>query len=104
MGFLSFLDFGGNTIKESLRQGAVIIDVRTPHEYDQGKIPGSLNIPVEQIVKNAGYIKRMRKPVILCGSGSDSGNAKRILEQYGVKNVSNGGSWTRVLRLMNALR
>jgi phage shock protein E len=103
MGLLSFLDFGGDALKESLRQGAVIIDVRTPHEYDQGKIRGSLNIPVEQIVKNAEYIKRMRKPVILCGSGSESSTARRILQQYGVKNVFNGGSWERVLRLVNSL-
>lgn len=103
MGLLSFLDFGGNTLKESLRQGAVIIDVRSPHEYDQGKIRGSLNIPVEQIAKNAEYIKRMRKPVVLCGSGSDSYTAKRILQQRGIKNVYSGGSWERVLRLFNSL-
>ena len=82
---------------------AVIIDVRPPYLYDQGKIPGSLNIPIEQIEKNAGYIKGLGKPVVFCGNGSDSATARRILHQYGLKEVYNGGSWQRVLRLKNCV-
>ena len=67
------------------------------------KIPGSLNIPIEQISKNAGYIKRLGKPVIFCGNGSESATARRILQQYGLKEVYNGGSWQRVLRLKNSV-
>lgn len=101
MGFLSFLS--SSPVKEALRQGAVIIDVRPPYQYDQGKVPHSLNIPVDQISKNAGYIRKLGRPVVLCGSGWDSGAAKRILQQFGMKEVYNGGSWARVLRLLNSL-
>lgn len=104
MGIFSFLDFGGHSIKEALLQGAVIIDVRSPHEYDQGKIRNSLNIPVDQVAANAAYIKKMNKPVILCcSSGSRSGAAKRVLKQHGLQQVYNGGSWERVLRLIRSL-
>ena len=103
MGLFSFLDSGANTIKEALLHDAVIVDVRPPHRYDQGKIPGSLNIPIEQIAKNAGYLKRLNKPIVFCGDGSESSSAKRILQQYGVKQSYNGGSWQRVLRLKNSL-
>jgi len=103
MGLFSFLNPGANSIKEALLQDAIIIDVRPPYQFDQGKIPGSLNIPIEQIAKNAGYIKRMGKPVIFCGNGSEGGTAKRILQQYGLKEVYNGGSWQRVLRLKNSV-
>jgi phage shock protein E len=103
MGLFSFLNPGANSIKEALLHGAVIIDVRPPYQYDQGKIPGSLNIPIEQITKNAGYIRRLGKPVIFCGNGADSGTAKRIMQQFGVKEVYNGGSWHRVLRLKNSV-
>lgn len=103
MGLLSLFGLGGNDIKDSLRQGAVIIDVRPPYLYDQGKIRGSLNIPLEQIAKNAGYIRKMQKPVVLCGAGSDSAAARRILRQHGVDNVVSGGSWERVLQLTRSL-
>jgi phage shock protein E len=103
MGFFSFLDPGANSIKEALLHNAVIIDVRPPHQYDQGKIPGSLNIPIEQITKNAGYIRGLGRPVIFCGSGPASGTAKRIMQQFGLKEVYNGGSWQRVLRLKNKI-
>ena len=100
---LQLIGFDDPVIKDKLKQGAVVIDVRSPHEYDQGKVPGSLNIPIEQIPKNAGYIKRLNKPVIFCGSGSDSASAKRILNQYGVKDVYNGGRWSRVLKIVRSL-
>jgi rhodanese-related sulfurtransferase len=38
--------FGKNNIKEAIKKGAVIIDVRTPHEYDNGRVPRSINIPL----------------------------------------------------------
>ena len=30
-------------------QGAKIIDVRTPQEFNSGNVPGSINIPLNQI-------------------------------------------------------
>ncbi len=46
MGFLDKL-FGGPKVdlKELVKQGAVIVDVRTPAEYQGGHIKGSINIP-----------------------------------------------------------
>ena len=103
MGLFSFLNPGASAIREALQRDAVIIDVRAPYQYDQGKIPNSLNIPIEQIAKNAAYIKGFNRPVIFCGSGSESGTAKRILQQYGMKDVFNGGNWQRVLRLLKSV-
>lgn len=104
MGFFSFFDFGGNKIKESLQRGAVIIDVRSPGEFDRGKIRGSKNIPVDQIPVNAQYIKELKRPVILVSSPDfRSARAKQILNESGVQEVYNGGGWERVLRLINSL-
>jgi len=103
MGIFSFLDFGGNAIRDALHRDAIVIDVRPPYQYDQGKVRGSLNIPIEQIAKNAKYISSLKKPVIICGNGSESGTATRILQQYGIKEVYNGGNWERVLRVMKSV-
>lgn len=99
----SFLfGFGKNKIKEALRNGAVIIDVRSPGEYDRGKVPGSMNIPVDRIQSNAERIKAMKKPVVLCcASGTRSGIARQMLKSSGVQEVFNGGSWESVLKIIN---
>ena len=100
---LDFL-FGKNKIKEALKKGAVIVDVRTPHEYDNGRIPGSINIPVDRIAANVERIRLMKKPVIVCcESGARSDTAKNILKSAGVQEVHNGGSWESVLKIINKL-
>ena len=99
MGLLSWLGLGNNGLKKALEGDAVIIDVRTPHEYDQGKIPGSINIPVDRISSQLDRIKKMNKPIVLCcASGMRSGIAKGQLKQAGLKEVYNGGSWQSLMR------
>lgn len=96
--------FGKNKIKEAIKNGAVIIDVRTPHEYDNGRIPRSINIPVDRIAASVERIRSMKKPVIVCcNSGTRSGQAKDILKSAGIQEVYNGGSWESVLRVLNKL-
>jgi len=98
MSWLSDL-LGGGQIKQAIRQGAVIIDLRTAYEYDQGHIPHSLNIPVDRVKANIERIKGLRKPVILCCStGSHCWEAADILRAAGVPQVITGGSWQSLLR------
>ena len=96
--------FGKNNIKDALKKGAVIIDVRTPHEYDSGKIPGSINIPIDRVSASIERIRSMKKPVIVCcESGMRSNTAKTILKSAGLQEVYNGGSWESVLKTINKL-
>ena len=99
MGFLSFLGFG-NKITDVIHNGAVIIDVRPAYAFDQhGRVPGSINIPVDRIPINIERIKSMKRPVVICCAyGNDCTNAVRILKESGVKEVYHGGSWESVLR------
>ena len=86
--------FGPGTDYNLLVQnGAVIIDVRSPQEFDNGHIKGSKNIPVNIIQRELNTIKKMGKPIItVCQSGARSGMAKGILKSAGIE-VYNGGSW-----------
>ncbi len=91
--------FGGGRIKQALRDGAVIIDLRTAYEYDQGHIPRSLNIPIDRIKANIGRIRDLRKPVILCCSqGNHCWEAGEILREAGIPKVINGVSWQSLSR------
>jgi phage shock protein E len=94
MGFLDFL-FGNkqDKISDFKTRGAVIIDVRTKGEYEQGAIPGSKNIPLQIIASKINDIKKLNKPVITCcASGMRSGSAASILKSNGIE-VVNGGGW-----------
>ena len=104
MGLLSILGIGNGKIKEALRQGATIIDVRTAHEFDQGKVRDSINIPIDRININLQRIRHMRKPIIICSSSdSETEKAISILKANNVKDAVNGGSWIRMLRIIKSL-
>lgn len=79
---------------ELVKQGAVILDVRTKGEYSTGHIRGSINIPVDQLHNNMGRLSDKNKAIITCcASGMRSGSAKSILKSKGYTQVYNGGSW-----------
>ena len=76
-----------------VREGAVIIDVRTAGEFTEGHIRGSRNIPLDSIKNRLAEIKKLQKPVItVCRSGARSNMARSILASGGVT-VYNGGAW-----------
>jgi phage shock protein E len=80
-----------------LKDGAVIVDVRSPQEYAQGAIPGSENIPLGSIPSRMKQIKSLEVSVIcVCASGMRSGSAKTQLKAAGV-DAYNGGSWTKMI-------
>ena len=104
MDILSMLGFGNGKIKGALRNGAVIIDIRTAHEFDQGKVRGSINIPMDRLTINLQRIRQLRQPIVIC-SDSESENEKAInfLKANGVKEILNGGTWTRMLKITKSI-
>ena len=79
---------------ELVKQGAIILDVRSKGEFAGGHIKNSINIPVDQLSNNLAKLKDKNKCIVCCcASGMRSGTAKRILESQGYKAVFNGGSW-----------
>ena len=78
-----------------VKQGAIILDVRSKGEYVGGHIKGSINVSVDQLQKNLHRFPDKQKPIITCcASGGRSSSAKSILKSSGYVNVHNGGSWT----------
>jgi rhodanese-related sulfurtransferase len=80
--------------KQALKNGAIIVDVRSKGEYAGGHIPGSVNIPVESLMGNLNKLKNKNQTIITCcASGMRSGSAKMMLKGKGYTDVHNGGSW-----------
>lgn len=74
-----------------------IVDVRTPEEFEGGHVPGSINIPLDEVPARTSEFRTMATPIVLCcRSGARSGQALLYLEAQGVTGLRNGGSWTDV--------
>ncbi len=88
------LGFGPSVdLNELIRQGAKIVDVRTPAEYKQGNVKGSINLPLQTLSSNLNKLKKDDVIITCCASGMRSGAAKRLLKGQGFTNVHNGGTW-----------
>jgi phage shock protein E len=77
-----------------VKNGAVILDVRSKGEYAGGHIKGSVNVPVDSLDSGISRFTDKNKTIITCcASGMRSGMAKNILKSKGYTQVYNGGSW-----------
>ena len=98
MSFFGLFAGDGDQIQEYLDKGAIVIDVRTQMEFEQGNAPGSILISLDTLSQRVEKIKGFGKPVILvCRSGARAGSAKSFLQGHGV-DVINGGPWQAVLK------
>jgi rhodanese-related sulfurtransferase len=76
----------------SLTPQPLIVDVRTPTEFEKGAIPGAINIPVDALRDRINELPRERELVAYCHVGMRGYIATRILKQagYNVRNLSGG--------------
>lgn len=99
MGLFSFLFGSGGeqtALRDSIRSDAFLVDVRTAAEFSTGSVEGAVNIPLDKIATQLSKFKGKSQIVVFCRSGNRSGQAKGILEQNGIQNVINGGTWQDV--------
>jgi rhodanese-related sulfurtransferase len=90
-----------DNILKKLDAGITVIDVRTLAEYADGHLPGSINIPLNEIPDRLGELKKQPDGlVVCCASGMRSNKAANILHQHGIQCVD-GGSWLDLKHLTN---
>jgi len=78
-------------------EGAVFVDVRTPAEFAAGNRPGSVNIPLDEIARQAGKLDKTKPVILSCASGARSGAAATMLKGLGFLKVTNAGPWQNTL-------
>ena len=84
-----------------IKDGAIIIDVRTQVEFNSGRIKESTNVPLDKIRSKINKIGNLKKPIIFCcASGMRSGQATSIAKSKGIV-AYNGGGWSSLNRKLN---
>lgn len=95
MGILDF--FKAKNINEGVEEfinteKAVLLDVRTPQEYREERIPYSINIPLDSLQRVVTEISEKSTPLFVhCHSGVRSGQAVLLLKRMGYTNIVNIG-------------
>jgi rhodanese-related sulfurtransferase len=76
------------SLMESKPLTLTIVDVRDKAEYDQGHIPGAINIPVANFALQSGVLEKDRRIIVYCNSGGRSYNAYRKLQKLAYPNIN----------------
>jgi len=76
-------------------QGATLVDVRTPGEWQSGHIEGAVLIPIDELGGRLGEIPRDRTVVVYCASGARSAQAAAVLGAagYTVRDLGSISRW-----------
>ncbi len=81
-------------------EGGILLDVRTPQEFDEAHLEGAVNLSHDQIESQLAEIEALTggdksKPIVTyCRSGNRAGKARTTLEAAGYTNVTNVGGMT----------
>lgn len=82
----------GADARELVANGALLVDVRSEGEYQDGGIAGSINIPIQELAGRMDELGEKDRPIVVyCQSGGRSAMAKRLLESNGFTEVHDLG-------------
>lgn len=80
-----------------VKDGAMVLDVRTKGEYQSGHIKGSKNIALDALSGKISSLPKDKVIITCCASGMRSASAKAMLKSKGFE-VYNGGGWSSLQR------
>lgn len=83
-----------DVLDKLIKNGAVILDVRTEKEFETGHIAGSQNISLGIIRERYVELHPEKTYITVCSNGLRSVKVEHILKEKGFKNVYNGGAWS----------
>ena len=90
--------------KEFLKQGALVIDVRSAGEYTAGHLQRAINIPLSEIETAITRKTKDQDQVLLlhCQSGARSSAAVKKLRALGYEKAYNLGGYGRAAQIVGA--
>ena len=79
---------------ERMQRGAAWLDVRYPSEYRYDRLPGALNVPLNEVRNSFPVLDASREYIVYCQSGRRSSAAAFLFAQHGFRaSLLEGGLW-----------
>jgi rhodanese-related sulfurtransferase len=69
--------------RKLIEEGAQLVDVRTDHEWEVGRIAGATHLPLDELAERAGEIDKQRPVLLYCRGGNRSTMAAAALAAAG---------------------
>jgi rhodanese-related sulfurtransferase len=67
----------------------VVLDVRTPEEYQEGHIPNAILIPLQELENKLNELDKKEHYLVVCRSGNRSAQASEVLTSNSFANIYN---------------
>jgi phage shock protein E len=87
-----------------IKNGAILIDVRTAGEFKANFVLNSINLPLDNLYSQINKLDKNLNYIVFCRSGNRSGHAKDILLKNGFKKVFDAKTWEKVSSLQKSLQ
>ena len=89
-------------VKAQDKNSPIIVDVRTPEEFEDGAYPEAVNIPLDELQERIDELgSKTREITLYCASGARSAYAQRFLLQMGFAKATNGGGIAAMMSRRN---
>lgn len=78
-------------VKKMVEQGAVVVDVRSPQEFEEGHLENAILLPEYEIKEKASNIlpDKLQTIIVYCSTGHRGQKAQKILQRFGYQKVYN---------------
>jgi len=99
-----FSRVSGERARALQQRGALLLDVRTPEEFQAGHLKGAVNVPYQDVAARIGELSPNKSAPLLvyCKSGGRSGIARSTLRRMGYSDAHNLGSLERARQLLQS--
>jgi len=84
-----------------IKEGAVLLDVRTAFEARTNPVRGATNIPLSKLKSELSALPRNKAFVIYCARGGRAERAMKLLHANGLKAI-NGGGYKAILKVLES--
>lgn len=84
-------EIDAGTLADKHADGAVILDVRQPHEYEEAHVPGAVLVPLDELPERVAEVPTGEPLYVICERGGRSAKAVEYLRPQGFDAVNVAG-------------
>ena len=95
---MAIAEISVDELEEQLTEGARLVDVRQPYEFDEMRVSGAVLVPLATLPDNVDAFRGDGPVYVICKTGSRSARACEFLATQGVEAINVAGgtlAWIR---------